>query len=121
MIEWVSVAPASGSLATCVATAVLFSATEALVAMLETALASGERPAGLAAYADDLSWERPLQRAAARVELPVQVEGLPVPAAGGIDLLAGRAAAGRRMLNLFGYTGSFSVYAAAGGAVSARL
>ena len=75
--------------------------TEALVAMLETALASGERPAGLAAYVDDLSWEQPLQRAASRVELPVQIEGLPVPASGGVDLLAGRAAAGRRMLASF--------------------
>ena len=27
-------------------------------------------------------------------------------------------AAGRRMLNLFGYTGSFTVYAAAGGAAT---
>lgn len=35
----------------------------------------------------------------------------------GARALVGKLAAGRRVLNLFGYTGSFSVYAAAGGAV----
>jgi general secretion pathway protein L len=75
--------------------------TEAIVAAIETALAGEMRPASIQAFVDDASWEPSLQRAASRLGLPVEVSGLAVPTAGGIDLLAGRAAAGRRMMASF--------------------
>jgi general secretion pathway protein L len=75
--------------------------TEAVVAALETALAGAVRPEALDAWVDDESWQGPLDRAAARLGLPVRVSALPIPAAGGVELLAGRAAAGKRMLAAF--------------------
>jgi general secretion pathway protein L len=75
--------------------------TEAIVAAIETALAGEMRPASIQAFVDDASWEPSLQRAASRLGLPVEVSGLAVPTTGGIDLLAGRAAAGRRMMASF--------------------
>jgi len=76
--------------------------TEAIVALLESAAAGRERPAGLLACADDPSaWRVPLERAAERLGVPVRISPLPLPADGRIDLLAGRAAAGRRMLAAF--------------------
>ncbi len=75
--------------------------TEAIVASLETALAGSVRPESLDAWVDDASWQGPLERAGARLGLPVRVSALPIPATGGVDLLAGRAAAGRRMLAAF--------------------
>jgi general secretion pathway protein L len=74
---------------------------EAIVAALETALAGAMRPERLDAWVDDASWQGPLERAAARVGLPVRVSALPIPTQGGVELLAGRAAAGRRMLAEF--------------------
>ncbi|HYF60959.1 MAG TPA: type II secretion system protein GspL [Burkholderiaceae bacterium] len=75
--------------------------TEALVAMLETALVGRDRPAALAAWVDDASWQLPLQRAAARLDLRVRIAALPAVASAPIELLAGRAAVGRRMLAAF--------------------
>jgi general secretion pathway protein L len=75
--------------------------TEAIVALLETALAGRVRPPAVAAWVDDASWQGPLERAAARLELPIEISALPVPTSGVIDLLAGRAAAGKRMLAAF--------------------
>jgi len=75
--------------------------TEAIVAAIETALAGEMRPASIEAFVDDASWEASLERAAARLGLPVNVSGLAAPAAGGVDLLAGRAAAGKRMMASF--------------------
>jgi general secretion pathway protein L len=74
---------------------------EALVALLETAMAGGERPASLSAFVDDASWQVPLERAGARLQLPVTISALQVPTSGGVELLAGRVAAGRRMLASF--------------------
>ena len=74
---------------------------EAIVAVLETAFAGSVRPGSLDAWVDDASWRDPLERAAARVGVPVRVSTLPVPQGGPVDLLAGRAAAGRRMLAAF--------------------
>ena len=75
--------------------------TEAVVAALETVLAGSVRPEALDAWVDDASWQGPLERAAARLGLPVRVSALPIPTAGGVELLAGRAAAGKRMLAAF--------------------
>lgn len=75
--------------------------TEAIVAAIETALAGAVRPQSLEAWVDDASWQGPLQRAAGRVGLPVRVSALPVPQASPVELLAGRAAAGRRLLAEF--------------------
>lgn len=75
--------------------------TEAIVAALETALVTGLRPERLDAWVDDTSWQGPLERAAQRVGLPLLVSALPVPASSPIELLAGRAAAGKRMLASF--------------------
>lgn len=72
--------------------------TEAIVAVLETAMAAGERPASIDARVEDASWERPLERACARLDLPVAIAPLEAPASGGVELLAGRAAAGRRLI-----------------------
>jgi general secretion pathway protein L len=75
--------------------------TEAVVALLETAMARGERPSGVVAHVDDLGWQQPLERAADRLGLPIRVAPLTVPTDGRVDLLAGRAAAGRRLLASF--------------------
>lgn len=76
--------------------------TEAIVALVESAATGRERPPGLAAYVDDeAGWREPLERASARLGLPVRIAPLPVPADGRVDLLGGRAAAGRRMLAAF--------------------
>jgi len=74
---------------------------DAVVALLETAMAGGERPTGVLAHVDDLAWEGALERAAARLELSIRVAPLTVPADGRLDLLAGRAAAGRRLIASF--------------------
>jgi general secretion pathway protein L len=74
---------------------------EAIVALLETARGAADRPPAMQGFIENESWREPLERAAARFGVPVQIEALPVPARGGIDLLAGRAAAGRRMLAAF--------------------
>ena len=74
---------------------------EAIVASLETALAASPRPDGLSAWIDDPAWRGSLERAAARVGLPVDVQPLGVPTGGVVDLLGGRAAVGRRMLATF--------------------
>jgi general secretion pathway protein L len=74
---------------------------EAIVAALETALVGAVRPESLDAWVDDPSWQPPLERAAGRVGLPLRVAPLPIPQSGVVDLLAGRAAAGRRMLAEF--------------------
>ncbi len=74
---------------------------EAIVAALETALAGAIRPEALEAWVDDASWQGPLERASARLGLPVRVSALPIPVSGVVDLLAGRTAAGRRMLAQF--------------------
>ena len=81
--------------------------TEAIVAAVETARlgrpgADGlDGPDGLDAWIDEPGWQPSLERAAERLQLPLRVAALPVPAAGGIDLMAGRAAAGRRLLASF--------------------
>lgn len=75
--------------------------TEAIVAAFETAMAGEMRPAALAAWVDGPGWQPSVERAAQRLGLPVEIRPLEVPASGGIDLLAGRAAAGRRMLASF--------------------
>jgi general secretion pathway protein L len=75
--------------------------TEAVVAAVETVLATELRPEAIEAFVDDASWGPSLERAASRLGLPVRVSGLAAPAEGGIDLLAGRAAAGRRMMASF--------------------
>jgi len=75
--------------------------TEAIVSLLDTALAGRERPATLSAWVDDGSWQGPLERAAERLGLPIEIHPLQVPDGASIDLLAGRAAAGRRMLAAF--------------------
>lgn len=75
---------------------------EAIVALVESAAAGRERPPGLTAYVDeDGPWREPLERAAERLDLPLRIASLPVPVDGRVDLLAGRAAAGRRMLAAF--------------------
>jgi general secretion pathway protein L len=76
--------------------------TEAIVAAVETAIAGSTRPGSLEAWVDDPSWQPQLERAAQRLGLPLRLAPLAVPASGGgLDLLAGRAAAGRRMLAAF--------------------
>lgn len=75
--------------------------TEAIVAAVETALATEMRPESIEAYVDDASWAASLGRAASRLGLPVNVSDLVAPAVGGIDLLAGRAAVGKRMMASF--------------------
>ncbi|MEI7446605.1 MAG: type II secretion system protein GspL [Burkholderiales bacterium] len=75
--------------------------TEAVVAAVETATAGEIRPDVLRAFVDDPSWRASLERAAQRLGLAVDVQPLAVPTSGGPDLLAGRAAAGRRMLASF--------------------
>jgi general secretion pathway protein L len=72
--------------------------TEAIVAAVETALATGERPASIDARIEDASWQAPLERAAGRLGLPIDFAPLAVPSSGGVELLAGRAAAGRRLI-----------------------
>ncbi|MFM1991640.1 MAG: Cholera toxin secretion protein epsL [Pseudomonadota bacterium] len=75
--------------------------TEAIVAAIETAMAGEIRPTALAAWVDAPGWQPSVERAAQRLGLPVEVQPLAVPSTGGPDLLAGRAAAGRRMLASF--------------------
>jgi general secretion pathway protein L len=75
--------------------------TEAIVALLETAIAAHGRPQALAGFVDDTGWQGPLERAAERLQLPIEVGALQVPQAARVDLLGGRAAAGRRMMAAF--------------------
>jgi len=75
--------------------------TEAIVALLETAIASQGRPQALAGWMDDASWQVPLERAAGRLQLAIETGALRVPEPVRIDLLGGRAAAGRRMMAAF--------------------
>jgi general secretion pathway protein L len=75
--------------------------TEAIVAMLETAIAVHGRPQGLAGWVDDTSWHAPLQRAAGRLQLSIELGALPVPTGSRVELLGGRVAAGRRMMAAF--------------------
>jgi general secretion pathway protein L len=74
---------------------------EAIASLLDTTLAGREPPEGLSAWVDDPSWREPLERAAQTLRLPIEIRALDVPGAAEIDLLAGRAAAGRRMLAAF--------------------
>jgi len=74
---------------------------DAVAALIETAMARGERPSGVVAHVDDQDWQGPLERAAARLGLPIRLAPLAVPSDGRLDLLAGRAAAGRRLLASF--------------------
>jgi type II secretion system protein L len=64
-------------------------------------MAGGDRPDRLSAWVDNPSWRAPIERAAARLELPLEMAPILPPEAGGIDLLSGRAAASRRMLAAF--------------------
>jgi general secretion pathway protein L len=75
--------------------------TEAIVALLGTALLDRPRPASIAAYAEDTSWRDPLAHAARRLGIDIAVGGLPLPDAAEIDLLGGRTGAGKRMLQSF--------------------
>jgi general secretion pathway protein L len=74
---------------------------EAIVALVGTSLADRPRPSSIAAYAEDTSWREPIARAAERLGIEFKVSGLPLPDAAGVDLLAGRTGAGRRMLQSF--------------------
>jgi general secretion pathway protein L len=74
---------------------------EAIVALLDTTMAGREPPDLLAAWVDDPSWQEPLELAAQTLQLPIEVRALGVPDGADIDLLAARAAAGRRMLAAF--------------------
>ena len=75
--------------------------TEAIVALLETAMAGGARPQGVDAWIDDPGWRVSVERACQRLGLPVEVAALQAPQAAPVDLLAGRAAAGRRFIASF--------------------
>jgi general secretion pathway protein L len=74
---------------------------EAIVALLSTAAADRPKPAAVHAYAEDTSWREPLARAAGRLGIEFRVSGLPLPDAAGVELLGGRAGAGRRMMQSF--------------------
>jgi general secretion pathway protein L len=76
---------------------------EAISALLESALADRPAPQSLVVHVDDeAEWAPALAELSARLDIPVRMAGLPVPAPGaGIDLLGGRAGAGRRMLASF--------------------
>jgi general secretion pathway protein L len=75
--------------------------TEAVVALLETAIASHGRPQALAGWMGDPSWQAPLERAAGRLQLAIETGALRVPEPVRLDLLGGRAAASRRMMAAF--------------------
>jgi general secretion pathway protein L len=74
---------------------------EAIVALIETAAGDGPRPQGIVAYLEDDSWGEPLQRATDRLEIDLQMGGLPAPESTALDLLGGRVGAGRRMMATF--------------------
>jgi hypothetical protein len=75
--------------------------TESAVALLEAAMAGGDRPESLSAWVDNTAWRTPIERAAARLALPLEMAPIVPPEEGGIDLLSGRVAASRRMLAAF--------------------
>lgn len=74
---------------------------EAVVGLLETALATNERPQGVLARVDDPAWAVALQEASVRLDLPIQVQPLDEPHPAPVDLLGGRAAASRRLMDAF--------------------
>ena len=75
--------------------------TESVVGLLEAAMAGGDRPESLSAWVDNTAWHAPIERAAARLALPLEIASIAPPEEGGIDLLSGRVAASRRMLAAF--------------------
>jgi general secretion pathway protein L len=76
-------------------------AVEAVVALLQTALAQRPAPAGLAVFVDGEGWREPVERAAARLGLAATVAPLALPEIAPIDLLGARAGAGRRWMASF--------------------
>ncbi|MEO6271020.1 MAG: type II secretion system protein GspL [Lautropia sp.] len=64
---------------------------EAIVAILEAGAASSVKPAKLKAYLEDGEWQRPVQKAAQRCGMVVEMARLPLVRTAAIDLLLGRA------------------------------
>ena len=64
---------------------------EAIVSILEAGAAIGPKPAKLKAYLEDGDWQKPVQKAAQRCGLAVDMVRLPVVRDAPIDLLLGRA------------------------------
>jgi len=73
--------------------------TEALVAAIDAAAHGSGKADGIAAFAEDRSWQPSVERAAQRLGLPIGLSGLPAPQGAPIDLLGARQhGAGRRWL-----------------------
>lgn len=64
---------------------------EAIVAILEAGAAMGPKPEKLKAYMEDADWQKPVQKAAQRCGMTVEMVRLPVVREAPIDLLLGRA------------------------------
>ena len=64
---------------------------EAIVAILEAGAASSSKPGKLKAYLEDGDWQKPVQRAAQRCGMVVEMARMPLVRTAPIDLLLGRA------------------------------
>src|SRR5690606_14520906 len=64
---------------------------EAIVSILEAGAATMTRPEKLKAFLEDAEWQRPVQKAAQRCGMVVDMVRLPVVRDAPIDLLLGRA------------------------------
>ncbi len=64
---------------------------EAIVAILEAGAASSPKPEKLKAYLEDADWQKPVQKAAQRCGMVVEMARLPLVRESPIDLMLGRA------------------------------
>jgi general secretion pathway protein L len=65
--------------------------TEAIVSILEAGAAASAKPGKLKAYLEDGDWQKPVQKAAQRCGMVVEMARLPLVRSAPIDLLLGRA------------------------------